>query len=166
MQRRTFIHRTLQDITDAGQVHEAATKTWISRRYTLRKDGMGFSFHWTTLKEGTSTLIWYKNHHEAVFVFAGEGEIEVVTPEQSEGEGTVYKLGPGDFYGLDGHERHFLRATKGDLHVACAFNPPIAGSEDHNEDGVYPAVDDEGNKHFDLTPEVVSKLVQPPKTMR
>ncbi len=115
---------------------------------------------------GTSTLIWYKNHHEAVFVFAGEGEIEVVTPEQSEGEGTVYKLGPGDFYGLDGHERHFLRATKGDLHVACAFNPPIAGSEDHNEDGVYPAVDDEGNKHFDLTPEVVSKLVQPPKTMR
>ncbi len=52
MQRRTFIHRTLQDITDAGQVHEAATKTWISRRYTLRKDGMGFSFHWTTLKEG------------------------------------------------------------------------------------------------------------------
>lgn len=101
-----------------------------------------------------------------MFVFAGEGEIEVVTPEQSEGEGKVYELKPGTFYGLDGHERHFLRATKGDLHVSCAFNPPISGTEDHNEDGVYPAIDDAGAKHYELTPEAVAGLIQPPKTMR
>jgi len=51
---RTFIYRTLQDLEASGQVVEAKTKTWVSRRYTLRKDGMGFSFHWTTLKEGMS----------------------------------------------------------------------------------------------------------------
>jgi hypothetical protein len=51
-QTRSFIHRTLGDLEKAGQVQEAATGTWISRRYTLRKDGMGFSFHWTTIKEG------------------------------------------------------------------------------------------------------------------
>jgi L-ectoine synthase len=115
---------------------------------------------------GTSTLIWYKNHHEAVLVFAGEGEIEVVGPDQKEGEGKVYKLGPGTFYGLDGHERHFLRATKGDMEVACAFNPPIAGSEDHDSEGVYPAVDDSGKKHFKLDKEATDALIQPPKTMR
>ena len=35
-----------------------------------------------------------------------------------EGEGVIYPLKPGTLYGLEAHERHFLRATKGDLHVA------------------------------------------------
>lgn len=121
---------------------------------------------WVLILAGTSTLIWYKNHHEAVLVFQGEGEIEVVGPDQKEGEGKVYKLAPGSFYGLDGHERHFLRATKGDMQVACAFNPPIVGSEDHNSDGVYPAVDDSGTEHFTLSEEAVEALILPPKTMR
>lgn len=56
-QTRSFIHRTLEDLEKAGQVHEAATGTWISRRYTLRKDGMGFSFHWTTIKEGEAATL-------------------------------------------------------------------------------------------------------------
>ena len=89
----------------------------------------------------------------------------MVGPDQKEGEGKVYKLFPGCFYGLDKHDRHFLRATKGDLNVACAFNPPLAGKEDHNEHGVYPAIDDEGTRHFDMTPDAVSKLIKPPKTM-
>jgi L-ectoine synthase len=117
------------------------------------------------LLAGTSTLIWYQNHHEAVLVWAGEGEIEVVSEGQERGQGKVYKLYPGVFYGLDKHDRHFLSATKGDLHVACAFNPPLAGQEDHNQDGVYPAIDDDGTKHYELTPEAVDKLIKPPKTM-
>ena len=38
---RSFIHRTLEDIRAAGNVKEAAMKTWESRRYLLREDGMG-----------------------------------------------------------------------------------------------------------------------------
>ena len=103
-----------------------------------------------------------------MLVIAGEGEIEVVQEGQSEGQGKVYPLRPGTFYGLDGHERHFLRATRGDLECVCAFNPPVAGSEDHDADGVYPAVDDDGGLHADVrsSPESVRRLIQPPKTMR
>lgn len=118
------------------------------------------------MKEGTSTLIWYQNHVEAVFITHGEGEIELVGPDQKEGEGIVHKLAPGTMYGLDGQERHYLRATKGDIVVVCAFNPPVAGTEDHNADGVYPAVDDEGAAHFTMDGATVSeKLIKPPASL-
>ena len=50
---RTFIHRTFEDVKKAGNHHIAASGTWESRRYLLRQDGMGFSFHHTILYEGT-----------------------------------------------------------------------------------------------------------------
>jgi hypothetical protein len=56
LQTRSFIYRTLEDLEKAGKVVEGATGTWVSRRYTLREDGMGFSFHWTTIKEGGSLV--------------------------------------------------------------------------------------------------------------
>ena len=60
----------------------------------------------------------YRNHVEAVLVTSGTGTVEVVTEDQKEGEGTVYPLAPGTFYGLDGNERHFVRASDdGDMTV-------------------------------------------------
>lgn len=68
----------------------------------------------------------------------GHGQIEVVTPEQKQGEGKVYQLKPGDSYLLDNHDRHFLSAAPGDdLHVVCAFSPALVGDEDHDKDGAY-----------------------------
>lgn len=49
--------------------------------------------------------------------------------------------------------------------LCSAFNPPVAGSEDHNDDGVYPVVDDDGNKIYDYSPEDLPKLVKPPRIM-
>ena len=51
----------------AGTEHDVVTKNWASRRILLKKDGMGFSLHETTIFAGTETYIWYKNHLEAVF---------------------------------------------------------------------------------------------------
>eukprot|EP01138_Halocafeteria_seosinensis_P014747 gb/GECG01015055.1/.p1 GENE.gb/GECG01015055.1/~~gb/GECG01015055.1/.p1 ORF type:complete len:146 (+),score=7.32 gb/GECG01015055.1/:1-438(+) len=116
-QKRSFIHRTLDDVKNSGNVYKGASGKHESRRYVLRQDGMGFSFHYTILYEGTSSLLWYKNHVEAVFVTEGKGEIELVEPDQREGEGVVYPLRPGTLYCLNEHDRHFLRATSGDLHV-------------------------------------------------
>jgi L-ectoine synthase len=39
----------------------------VSRRFLLRKDGMGFSMHETILRAGTETHMWYANHLEAVY---------------------------------------------------------------------------------------------------
>jgi len=51
-------------------------------------------------------------------VFEGHGTIEVVTEDQKKGEGKVYELAPGTFYGLDKNERHFVCASEdGDMKV-------------------------------------------------
>eukprot|EP00020_Sapocribrum_chincoteaguense_P006583 CAMPEP_0170751212 /NCGR_PEP_ID=MMETSP0437-20130122/11335_1 /TAXON_ID=0 /ORGANISM="Sexangularia sp." /LENGTH=172 /DNA_ID=CAMNT_0011090241 /DNA_START=113 /DNA_END=631 /DNA_ORIENTATION=+ len=138
--RRCFQVKTFADVEKNGDVKVAETGTWESRRYFLRKDGIGFSMHHTILYAGKTTLIHYKNHFEAVFITQGSGTIELVGPGQKQGEGTVHKLEPGTAYALDdpAADRHYLSAsTEGDMHVVCAFYPPLTGNEDHDEDGVY-----------------------------
>ncbi len=117
-----------------GTEDDVDTQTWNSRRLLLRKDGMGFSMHDTIIKEGTETFIWYANHLEAVYCIEGEGEIEVIG-------GETYQITPGMLYALDGHEKHYLRARK-QMRMVCVFNPPVTGREVHDENGVYPLIED------------------------
>jgi L-ectoine synthase len=79
-------------------------------------------------------MIWYRNHVEAVYCIEGEGEIELST-------GEIYPIRPGMLYALDGHEKHYLRANTR-LRMVCVFNPPLTGREVHDQDGVYPLVED------------------------
>ena len=130
-----MIVRTLEDIIGSENDIQSETGTWVSRRMLLKKDGMGFSFHDTTIFAGTTTLIWYKNHLEAVYCVAGEGEIQVLET------GDIYKIKDGVMYALNGHEKHHLRAFS-DMRMICVFNPPLTGREVHDKDGVYPVLDD------------------------
>jgi L-ectoine synthase len=107
----------------------------VSRRMLLKKDGRGFSFHDTTIFAGTTTLIWYKNHLEAVYCVSGEGELEVIKT------GEIFKIKKGTMYALNGHEKHYLRASS-DMRMICVFNPPLTGGEVHDKDGVYPLLED------------------------
>ncbi|KRG14051.1 ectoine synthase [Lederbergia galactosidilytica] len=104
---------------------------WESRRFLLKKDGMGFSLHDTIIRAGTESTFWYKYHQEAVYCIEGEGEIEDVT------NGKTYQITAGTMYALDGHEKHNLRA-KTDMRMVCVFNPPCSGRETHDEEGAYP----------------------------
>jgi L-ectoine synthase len=133
-----MIVKHLNDII--GTKDDVDTETWNSRRLLLKKDGMGFSMHDTIIKAGTETTIWYKNHVEAVYCIEGEGEIEVVK------DGTVYPIQPGTLYALDGHEKHYLRA-KSDMRMVCVFNPPLTGQEVHDEEGVYPIIEEESQEY-------------------
>ncbi|MCV4235690.1 ectoine synthase [Virgibacillus sp. LDC1] len=123
-----MIVKHLEEIVDTKD--DIDTQTWNSRRLLLTKDGMGFSLHDTLIKAGTETLIWYKNHVEAVYCIEGEGEIEVIG-------GETYSLSPGMMYALDGHEKHYLRA-RSQMRMVCVFNPPLTGAEVHDEEGTYP----------------------------
>jgi L-ectoine synthase len=116
-----------------GTEREVKTPNWVSRRLLLKRDGMGFSLHETTVFAGTETHIWYRHHLEAVFCIEGEGEVEVLP------EGIVYRITPGTVYALDRHDKHWLRA-KTDMRLVCVFNPPLTGGEVHDEEGVYPLV--------------------------
>ncbi|MEW6181949.1 MAG: ectoine synthase [Bacillota bacterium] len=124
-----MIVKHLEEIT--GTENDVIAENWRSRRILLKQDGMGFSFHDTIIRTGTETMIWYKNHLEAVYCISGRGEVEVIS------DGRVYPITPGTLYALNGHEKHYLRAQT-DLRLVCVFNPPCTGGEKHDEDGSYP----------------------------
>lgn len=124
-----MIVRSIDDIR--GTPQEVTAPNWVSRRLLLARDGMGFSFHETTIFAGTETHIHYRNHLEAVFCVAGEGEIETVA------DGRKHTIRPGVMYALDRHDEHYLRA-RSELKLVCVFNPPLTGREVHDGKGVYP----------------------------
>jgi len=107
------------------------SQTWESTRLLLKADGMGFSFHITTMYAGTETRMCYRNHLEAVYCISGEGEIECLA------DGRRYPISPGTIYALDQHDEHIVR-PRTDLTFACVFNPPLHGKEVHDESGAYP----------------------------
>jgi len=131
-----MIVRTLDEIIGTERDVKAENGNWVSRRFLLRKDGMGFSFHETIIYAGTETYIWYKNHLEAVYCVAGKGEIEDL------GTGEIHPISDGTMYALNTHEKHYLRATE-DMRLVCVFNPPITGTEVHDREGTYPIVEDD-----------------------
>ncbi|MCH8544175.1 MAG: ectoine synthase [Alcanivorax sp.] len=125
-----MIVRTLEDARKTDRAVKAENGNWESVRLSLKDDGMGFSFHITTIFAGTETHIWYQNHLETVYCISGEGEVETLA------DGKIHPIKPGTVYILDKHDEHLLRATS-DMQLACAFNPPLHGKEVHDENGVY-----------------------------
>lgn len=125
-----MIVRTLEDCRNSARC--VRTATWESVRLSLKDDGMGFSFHVTTIFANTETPIHYRNHLETVYCVAGHGEVEILA------DGKIHPIAPGTVYILDQHDQHLLRAHGEDLVLVCAFNPPLNGKEVHDEHGVYP----------------------------
>ncbi|MGY6547578.1 MAG: ectoine synthase [Roseinatronobacter sp.] len=107
-----------------------ADQQWESVRMLLADDGMGFSFHITTIAAGSEHTFHYKNHFESVYCISGEGSIEDLAT------GAVHEIRPGVMYALNLHDHHILRC-KTECVFACCFNPPVTGREVHQADGSY-----------------------------
>ncbi|MEQ9506381.1 MAG: ectoine synthase [Hyphomonas sp.] len=107
---------------------------WSSVRLLLKSDGMGFSFHITTIHAGAELDMHYRNHLESVFCMEGTGSIEDLAT------GERHEIRPGVMYALNKNDHHILRADAGGpMLMACVFNPPVTGKEVHGADGAYPA---------------------------
>jgi L-ectoine synthase len=113
---------------------KVADQRWNSVRLLLADDGMGFSFHITTIEAGSEHTFHYKNHFESVYCISGEGSIEDLAT------GERHHIAPGVMYALNLHDKHTLRATS-ELVLACCFNPPVTGNEVHQADGSYAAAE-------------------------
>ncbi|MDH5721088.1 MAG: ectoine synthase [Spirochaetia bacterium] len=135
-----MIVRKLEDIINTERDIKAENGNWVSRRLLLKKCGMGFSFHDTVIFAGTETLIWYKNHLEAVYCVGGRGEVEVIDT------GEKFEIKDGTMYALNENEKHYLRAFE-DMRMICVFNPALTGNEVHDEEGVYPLAAEEAEEH-------------------
>lgn len=124
-----MIVRNLRDAEKTPR--RVVTENWESTRLLLKNDGVGFSFHITTIYAGTQTPMCYEHHLESVYCISGQGEVENLQ------DGQVHLIGPGTIYILDQHDRHVLRAFS-EMKMACVFNPPLNGREVHDETGAYP----------------------------
>ena len=120
--------RTLQATRDTAR--QFNSEGWNSVRMLLNNDGMGFSFHITTIYRNAELHLHYQNHFEAVYCISGRGSIE------DRASGQVHPIEPGTLYVLDRHDQHILRATE-EMQMACVFNPPLHGTEVHNAEGAY-----------------------------
>jgi L-ectoine synthase len=127
-----MIIRKLKDVRRSER--NVKSDGWESARLLLEEDGMGFSFHLTTLRAGSELKMHYKHHLESVLVLKGTGTIEDL------GTGETHELRPGVLYALNENDRHVVRPTT-DILTACVFNPPVTGSEVHDEDGAYPVAE-------------------------
>ena len=121
---------TTEEIT--GTDRDVAAKDWRSKRIILADDGVGFSFHETTINPDSVSEFHYRHHVEAVWVVEGTGTLTNLET------GEVHPLRPGTMYLLDGHERHRVTCDE-QLRMFCVFNPPVTGQEVHDETGTYPA---------------------------
>jgi len=125
-----MIVRTLEKAKQSGRRIVSPDNNWESVRLLLKDDGMGFSFHITTIYQGADFKMHYQNHLESVFCISGEGEVETLD------DGKKHPIGPGTIYILDKNDRHVLRAFT-EMTMACVFNPALNGSEVHNAQGAY-----------------------------
>ncbi|WP_327150934.1 ectoine synthase [Nocardia sp. NBC_01329] len=126
-----MIVRTTEEIT--GTDRDVGAESWRSKRIVLGGDGVGFSFHETTIQPDTTHVFHYQNHVEAVWLVEGEGTLTDLTNNRT------YELAPGTMYLLNGHEKHEVR-TRTRMRMLCVFNPPVTGQEVHDENGVYPLI--------------------------
>jgi len=99
-----------------------------SHRLLTERDGMGFTVCHTVVRAGSEAMLEYRNHLEACYCIAGEGEVEDM-------QGNRYPIRPGDLYVLDQHDKHYLRGGRtSDLILVSVFNPPLKGTERHRLD--------------------------------
>lgn len=104
---------------------------FISARYLLESDNMGFSITRTEIPAGNPHIWHYKNHLEACFCVSGKG----ILGDMSSGD--EHQIEPGTLYALDRHDKHMFMALE-DTVLICVFNPPLTGDELHDEDRSYP----------------------------
>lgn len=123
-----MIVRSTDEIT--GTDRDVQDANWRSKRIILADDGVGFSFHETTIAAGSVNEFHYRHHVEAVWLIEGSGTLENL--ETSE----TFELAAGSMYLLDGHERHRITVDE-QMRMLCVFNPPVTGREVHDETGAY-----------------------------
>lgn len=104
---------------------------FVSNRYLVESDGLGYSVTLTQIKQGLCKPWHYKNHLESCFCIKGYGRI--INLETND----IFEIFPGTIYSLNKNEKHQLEVFSERMELICVFNPPLKGNEIHKEDGSY-----------------------------
>lgn len=119
-----------KDVAGTKQEVHCPNGGFVSFRYLIEKDGMGFSVHRTEIPKGKPQHWHYKNHLEACYCVSGQGLLRNLKTRE------LFYIKPGTLYALDKHDDHTFEAVE-DVVLISIFNPPVTGNEVHQEDGSY-----------------------------
>lgn len=121
---------TLSDVIDGKRAVKCPNGGFVSYRYVLEQEGMGFGLHKTMIPRGDEQHWHYKNHLEACFCVSGWGMLTNLETNET------FEIKPDTCYLLDKHDDHLFQALT-DVVLISVFNPPLSGGEVHREDGSY-----------------------------
>ena len=121
---------TLQALMGTSREVHCPHGGFISYRYLLKRDGLGFSVHRTVVPKGRPQHWHYTEHLEACFCVSGKG---ILTNRST---GHTFLITPDTCYVLDNHDDHTFEALE-DTVLISVFNPPVIGTEVHRDDGSY-----------------------------
>lgn len=107
---------------------------FISNRFLLESDGMGYSITKTIVPRGEPQHWHYKHHFESCYCIKGKG---ILTSLET---GKSFIIQPDVVYVLDKNDDHTFEAIE-TTELICVFNPPLRGREVHQEDGSYVVVE-------------------------
>lgn len=119
-----------QDVRGTEREVHCPQGGFVSFRYLLAKDGMGFSVHRTEIPEGGPQHWHYKEHLEACYCISGTGWLLNLKTRE------MFYIKPGVLYALDKHDGHTFQALE-PVVLLSIFNPPVTGTEVHQPDGSY-----------------------------
>lgn len=123
---------TNKDIAGTKREVHCPKGGFVSFRYLLASDGMGFSVHRTEIPVGEPQHWHYKNHLEACYCVSGKGWLTNLKTREKR------LIKPDALYALDKHDDHTFQALE-PVVLISVFNPPVTGQEVHQADGSYKA---------------------------
>lgn len=118
------------DLIGTAREVECPQGSFVSLRYLLESDKMGYTLTQTNIPKGGPYRWHYKNHLETCLCVSGYGYVRDLTT------GEEHRIYPGIAYVLDKNDPHTFQALE-DTVLICIFNPPLKGREVHKEDGSY-----------------------------
>lgn len=119
------------DLELLDRVMEFTPGGFLSHRFLLAEDGMGYTVTRTVIPPKGPQRWHYPHHLEACYCVSGEGELVDL------GTGERHKIVPDTLYALDKNDAHTFEAIGGQVTLICVFTPALRGDEAHKEGHSY-----------------------------
>ena len=121
----------VSDVLGTERHVECPKGGFTSSRVVVASDNMGFSVNKTIIPRNGWQHWHYEEHVEACYCIEGRGWIKSLET------GELHLIEPDTVYILDKHDDHMFKAETSRVVLISVFNPPLKGTELHDESGSY-----------------------------
>lgn len=111
------------DLESMGRAIEFTPGGFMSHRFLLAEDGLGYTITRTTIPAKGVQRWEYPDHLESCYCVAGRG----ILTDLATGE--AHEIVPDTLYALDKHDAHTFEAVDGTVTLICVFSPALRGNE-------------------------------------